>query len=98
MADRGTAGEAEESLSARISGDAVLVWYSDDNVFHERCLLWPGRDDHWAVPTPDNDVYVEDLSCKGGRRTDAGGAPARRQEGASPQGPRALPVPRVACG
>ena len=55
---------AAGSFSMKTSGDAVLVWYSDDDVFHERCLLWEGKDGQWSVLTPDDDIYVEDLSCK----------------------------------
>ena len=60
--------EAVVFWSARMPGHRVLVWYSDDDVWHERLLLWPSRDitgrrtrDRWVICTPDRDVYEEDL-------------------------------------
>ena len=43
-------------------GSLVRVWYSDDNVWHERVVLLRGMGPNmfWVV-TPDMDVYEEDL-------------------------------------
>ena len=58
----------KEYWSSRLPGHRVLVWYSDDNVWHERVLLWPARTltarpvrDRWQILTPDEHVYQEDL-------------------------------------
>ena len=44
-------------------GETLLVYYSDDTVYHERMALWPVQDAEWLMLTPDGDTYVEDLSC-----------------------------------
>ena len=49
---------------SRFPGHRVLVWYDDDNVWHERLLLWPYGDAGlrgWLIETPDGDVYDEEL-------------------------------------
>ena len=59
------------SWSSRVPGHRILVWYEDDDVWHERVLLWPSHDvagrsrDRWVVLTPDDDVYVEDYGPGG---------------------------------
>ncbi|CAE6954480.1 unnamed protein product [Symbiodinium sp. CCMP2592] len=56
-----------ESLSPRLledePGRLLRVWYSDDDVWHERLVLLPGRraDVFWIV-TPDIDIYEENLA------------------------------------
>ena len=55
-------GAAAAWLSELLPGDSVLLWYSDDDVFHERCLCWPLGGDLWVVTTPDGDTYAEHLS------------------------------------
>lgn len=54
------AGKVEE-LSSCLPGDKILVWYSDDTVYHERILLWKVNASTWYILTPDFDVYPEDL-------------------------------------
>lgn len=41
------------------------MWYSDDNVYHERLLELKVNESSWYILTPNNDLYVEDWSCKG---------------------------------
>ena len=53
------------SLQALILGNTVAVFYSDDNLWHERLLLWRFSEGVWYVLTPDKDVYAEDLRCLG---------------------------------
>jgi hypothetical protein len=40
---------------------SVLVWYSDDHVWHERMVLVPVRDTKWVVRAPDSDREIEDI-------------------------------------
>ncbi|CAE7763388.1 NHX3 [Symbiodinium sp. CCMP2456] len=49
-------------------GTKVVVFYTDDVVWHERLILLPSREEntYWIV-TPDGDIYEEDL---GGNATD----------------------------
>lgn len=54
------------SLNDSHPGDAILVWYPDDDVFHERCLLWPCSLGRWVIMTPDSDVYEEALPASDG--------------------------------
>ena len=51
-----------EELSSCLPGDKVIVWYSDDSVYHERVLLWKTGESTWYIVTPDHDVYVEDFN------------------------------------
>ena len=43
-------------------GSLVRVWYTDDDVWHERLVLLRGggKDEYWVV-TPDQDLYEENL-------------------------------------
>ena len=47
-------------------GRSVLVWYDGDVCWHERVLLRLYRGTQWAVVTPDEDVFIEDLDPQGG--------------------------------
>ena len=40
------------------------MWYTDDDVYHERILVWRVDEDTWYVLTPDRDLYPE---CWSGR-------------------------------
>ena len=46
-------------------GTKVVVFYTDDDVWHERLVLLPSRDEntYWII-TPDADIYEEDLGGK----------------------------------
>jgi hypothetical protein len=44
-----------------VPGMSVLVWYSADDVWHERLLIWPGLKGGWQVLTPEDDFYLEVL-------------------------------------
>ena len=47
------------------AGAKVIVWYTDDDVWHERIVLAPGLvAGTWWVLTPDGDVYEESLLGK----------------------------------
>ena len=39
----------------------------DDEVGHERVLVWPVPLSHWFVVSPDDDCWVEDLSARSAR-------------------------------
>ena len=58
---------AEEEFSAEcIPGRAIGVWYSDDDVWHERLLLYPTAiAGLWWIRTPDGDVYEEQVDASG---------------------------------
>ena len=50
----------------------MLIWFADDDVWHERVLLWPvGRKGtkSWVIATPDHKdewgVYIEDYTPGG---------------------------------
>ena len=44
-------------------GTRARVAYVDDDVDHERVLVWPVSEVLWYVMSPDRDVWVEDLSA-----------------------------------
>ncbi len=44
-----------------VPGIPVAVFYSDDDVWHERLPLWRESESRWMIYTPDKDMYVEDL-------------------------------------
>jgi hypothetical protein len=66
---------AEAFLSRACPGDAVLVFYEDDVVWHERLLIYPVQGLRWYILTPDGDEYAETL------RGDAEGPSRIRQLG-----------------
>ena len=47
-------------------GTSALVWYSNDDVWHERLLVYPARSaGGFYCLSPDGDFYVEDLRGAG---------------------------------
>ena len=42
-------------------GEYFEVEYTDDEVAHERCPLWPLTPDAWVVRSPDGDEWIEHL-------------------------------------
>jgi hypothetical protein len=59
-------------------GRRLWVFYDGDDHWHERLLLWPGSPTAWAVLTPDNDLYVEELEgINGPRKTQMVGLDGR---------------------
>ena len=57
-------GDEVEALSQCRPGQKAIVWYTDDDVYHERILVWRVDEDTWYVLTPDRDLYPE---CWSGR-------------------------------
>ena len=55
----------EQALSQCQPGQHLAVWYSDDDVWHERLLVWRVTRDTWYTLTPDGDLYAEDFSGLG---------------------------------
>eukprot|EP00438_Fugacium_kawagutii_P005651 Skav219568 [mRNA] locus=scaffold886:117352:118863:- [translate_table: standard] len=55
-----------EELSDLPVGTTTAHWYSDDDVWHERIILWPSMrgDQCYYVLTPDDHVYCEDLRLR----------------------------------
>ena len=59
-------GDMEEECYWNLgSGSRVLLWYSDDNVWHEAMIGLIVSDEDAYIYTPDHDLYRERLSCKG---------------------------------
>ena len=50
-------------LSGLLVGKTLAVWFSDDDVWHERLILWPSgtTSTSYYILTPDDDIYVEEL-------------------------------------
>ena len=64
----GDLGDAEEGCYLdQTTGSRVLLWYSDDNAWHELMIGLIVSDKEAYIYTPDHDLYVEKLNCKGGR-------------------------------
>ncbi|CAK0855451.1 unnamed protein product, partial [Prorocentrum cordatum] len=62
-AGSGRAVGEEAFWSELLPGGYVAVFYSDDNVWHERLLLGQVDAQHWVIETPDHDMYVENILC-----------------------------------
>ena len=59
-------GDAEVECYRNLkAGQRILLWYSDDNVWHENLvgLIIGGQD--VILYTPDHDLYVESVGCRG---------------------------------
>ena len=54
--------------SKAVPGDHVVVWYNNDDVWHEGLLGWPLGVETWVIRTTDGDVCAETLEA-GGRGT-----------------------------
>lgn len=54
-----------EFYRALVPGKRVLLWYSDDTVWHEALIALILNDEEAYIYTPDGDLYAETLSCKG---------------------------------
>ena len=76
----GAAVEGVVSWKTQVPGHQILVWYDDpdDQVRHERVLLWPSREigagdslaTPWLILTPDDDMYWEEMNCGAGHDVD----------------------------
>ena len=64
MSYRHPGGDAERALKllSRLPGQIAAVWYSDDEVFHERIMIWRVDALTWYVLTPDRDLCAENFS------------------------------------
>lgn len=59
-------GDVEEACYRDLtSGSRVLLWYSDDNVWHEAMIGLVLGGEEAYIYTPDKDLYRECLGCKG---------------------------------
>ena len=59
-------GDVEEACYQGLtSGSRVLLWYNDDNVWHEALIGLIVGDEDAYIYTPDADLYLESLGCKG---------------------------------
>eukprot|EP00974_Lingulodinium_polyedra_P125726 11195582-Lingulodinium_polyedra.AAC.1 len=47
------------SLRTLRAGTRLLLYYADDDVYHERIALWPVDRGRWVMVTPDSDMYDE---------------------------------------
>ncbi|CAE7944772.1 unnamed protein product [Symbiodinium sp. KB8] len=53
--------DSEGMSSQQMPGDRAAVWFLDDDMWHERLLLWPHDQESWWIYTPDHDVYSEQI-------------------------------------
>ena len=64
--DHTLAGDVEEACYRNLkSGSRFLLWYTDDDVWHEAMIGVIVGKEHAVIHTPDGDSYVERLSCLG---------------------------------
>ena len=54
------------SYRALTVGSRILLWYSDDTVWHEAMVTYLVGGHEVVILTPDDDMYVESLKCAGG--------------------------------
>ena len=60
------AGDVEEGCYREVGpGKRVLLWYPDDSVWHEAMVGLVVDEEQAVIYTPDQDLYVERLSCLG---------------------------------
>lgn len=60
------AGDVEEECYREIGpGKRILLWYQDDTVWHEAMVGLVIDEEQAVIYTPDQDLYVEKLSCLG---------------------------------
>lgn len=60
------AGDVEEECYREIGpGKRILLWYQDDTVWHEAMVGLVVDEEQAVIYTPDQDLYVERLSCLG---------------------------------
>ncbi|CAK0898367.1 unnamed protein product [Prorocentrum cordatum] len=62
----GSESDGAGGAARLIPGCRVMVRYAEDDLWHERILLYPAASDVeggacWVVLTPDGDVYIEEL-------------------------------------
>ena len=57
-------GKAEDFWKCQ-PGHRLAAYFADDNMFHERVLLWYAGGMKRMVLTPDFDLYVENFSGQG---------------------------------
>ncbi|CAK9070805.1 unnamed protein product [Durusdinium trenchii] len=59
-------GDVEEECYRNLtSGSRVLLWYSDDHVWHEALIGLVLGGEQVVMYTPDKDLYIESIGCKG---------------------------------
>ena len=61
LGQKGEELSAEEFWSKLAPNRYTAVWYADDRVWHCRLLLRAGPDGQYAIATPDDDVYLENV-------------------------------------
>lgn len=60
------AGDVEVACYRKLtSGSRCLVWYADDTVWHELMIGLVVSSQEAYIYTPDGDLYLENLSCRG---------------------------------
>ena len=47
------------------AGTHVLLWYDDDDVWHEALVMFVIGGEEVILYTPDHDLYIEKIGCKG---------------------------------
>ena len=63
-------GDVEEACYLGLKpGSRILLWYADDSVWHEALVGLVLGGEEIVMYTPDKDLYVEAVGCKGDYRT-----------------------------
>ena len=67
----GKGATAKAWLSSLHAGMVVGILFVDEDLFHERMLLWlvDSAGGPWMCFTPDSDVYAGMLRCEGGEES-----------------------------
>ena len=53
-------------LPRLVPGSRILLWYSDDDVWHEALIALRADEYTFFIFTPDQDLYATSLACDGG--------------------------------
>ncbi|CAK0894060.1 unnamed protein product, partial [Prorocentrum cordatum] len=61
LLETGHAAVEEEFCNELLVGSYVAVFYTEDDVWHERQILFQVDAQHWVVYTPDGDMYIENV-------------------------------------
>ena len=49
------------------AGQRILLWYTDDHVWHDNLVGLVIGGEEVVLYTPDDDLYIEKIGCKGSK-------------------------------
>ena len=59
-------GDVEEECYRNLkAGQRILLWYEGDNVWHENIVGLVVGGEEVVLYTPDDDLYIEKIGCRG---------------------------------